>query len=61
MKNIIESVKLYPRGYLFIKNNKNQCTDEGLQQILYAIVPDTNIGINDLRSIDTSHYLTKLH
>jgi hypothetical protein len=59
--NIIESVKLYPRQYLFMHNKGEQYTEKGLQFFLYEPVTDKNIGINALRSIYTSHYLPKLN
>jgi hypothetical protein len=59
--NILESVKLHPRQYLFINNKGEQYTEKGLQKMLYELVPDKNIGINALRSIYTSHYLPKLN
>jgi hypothetical protein len=49
--NILESVKLYPREFLFINNKDEQYTEKGLQTMLYKLVPDKNIGINALRSI----------
>ena len=59
--NILESVKLYPREFLFINNKDEQYTEKGLQTMLYELVPDKNIGINALRSIFTYHYLPKLN
>jgi hypothetical protein len=59
--NIIESVKLYPRQYLFINNKGEPYTEKGLQKMLYELVPDKNIGVNALRSIYTSYYLPKLN
>ena len=59
IKNIIESVKFYPRQYLFINNKSEKYTEKGLQKMLYELVPDKNIGINALRSIYTSHFLPK--
>jgi hypothetical protein len=38
--NIIESVKLYPRQYLFINNKGEQYTEKGLQKMLFELVPD---------------------
>jgi hypothetical protein len=61
MLNIIESIKLYPRQFLFINDKGEQYTEEGLQIFLYELVPDKNIGVNALRSIYTSHYLPKLN
>jgi hypothetical protein len=57
----LESVKLYPREYLFINNKSEQYTEKGLQKMLFELVPDKNIGINALRSNYTSHYLPKLN
>lgn len=59
--NIIESVKLYPREFLFINNKGEQYPEKGLPKMLYELVPDKNLGINALRSIYTSHYLPKLY
>jgi hypothetical protein len=59
--NIFQSVKLFPREYLFINNKGEQYTEKGLQKMLFELVPDKNIGINALRSIYTSHYLPRLN
>jgi hypothetical protein len=58
--NIIESVKLYPREFLFINNKNEPYTEKGLQKMLYELVPEKNLGVNALRSIYTSHYLPHL-
>jgi hypothetical protein len=58
--NIIEYVKLYPREFLFINNKGEPYREKGLQYFLFEIVPDKNIGINALRSIDTSQFLPTL-
>jgi hypothetical protein len=36
--NIIESVRLYPREFLFINNKGDQYTEKGLQKMLYELV-----------------------
>ena len=61
IKNIIESVQLYPREYIFIINKGEQYTEKGLKKMLFELVPDTNIGINALRSIYASYWLPKIN
>jgi hypothetical protein len=40
IEEIIESVTLYPREYLFINSNDNKYTAKSLQRALYELLPD---------------------
>ena len=47
---------------MMLVNNKGEhYTEKGLQKMLFELVPDTNSGINALRSIYTSYWLPKLN
>jgi hypothetical protein len=58
---LLESVKLYPREYLFINTDGKLYSEKGLQKMLYDLLPDKNIGVNALRSIYASYWLPKLN
>ncbi len=58
---LLESVKLYPREYLFINTDGNLYSEKGLQKMLYDLLPDKNLGVNALRSIYASYWLPKLN
>jgi hypothetical protein len=57
---IIESVKLYPREYLFINTDGNLYSEKGLQKMLSDLLPNKNLGVNAIRSIYTSYWLSKI-
>jgi hypothetical protein len=61
INNIIESLKEYPREYLFINSKNEQYTEDGLKKMLYDITKDKNIGVNALRSAYVSYYFNKLN
>ena len=61
INNIIESLKEYPRKYLFINSKNEQYTEDGLKKMLYDITKDKNIGVNALRSAYVSYYFNKLN
>jgi hypothetical protein len=48
IENIIESVETYPRKDLFISSNGKPYTEKSLQEILYELVPNKNLGVNSL-------------
>jgi hypothetical protein len=58
---IIESVKLYPREFMFINTDNNLYSEKGLQKMLYDLLPDKNLGVNAIRSIYASHYMPKIN
>ena len=58
---IIESVKLYPREYLFININDEPYTEKGLQKMLLDLLPNKNLGVNAIRSIYASYFLPKIN
>jgi hypothetical protein len=58
---IIESVKLYPREYLFINTDNDPYTEKGLQRMLTELLPNKNLGVNAIRSIYASHFLPKIN
>lgn len=58
---IIESVKLYPREYLFINIDDEPYSEKGLQRMLTELLPNKNLGVNALRSIYASHFLPKIN
>jgi len=61
IEEIIESVTLYPREYLFINSNNDKYTAKSLQRALYELLPDKNIGINSIRSAFVSYWFQKLN
>ena len=58
---LIESVKLYPREYLFINTDGEPYTEKGLQKMLSDLLPNKNLGVNAIRSIYASYWLPKLN
>ena len=58
---IIESVKLYPREYLFINTDDKPYTEKGLQRMLTELLPNKNLGVNAIRSIYASYFLPKIN
>ena len=58
---IIESVKLYPREYLFINIDNEPYTEKGLQRMLTELLPNKNLGVNAIRSIYASYFLPKIN
>jgi hypothetical protein len=58
---IIESVKLYPREYLFINTDGDPYTEKGLQKMMADVLPNKNLGVNAIRSIYASYWLPKLN
>ena len=61
MSNIIESVELYPRKYLFINSKNEPYQEKSVQKMFYDLVPNKNLGINAFRSIYISYYFKKLN
>ena len=61
INNIIESLKEYPREYLFINSKNEQYKEDRLKKMLYDITKDKNIGVNALRSAYVSYYFNKLN
>jgi hypothetical protein len=61
INDIIESVELYPREYLFINSNNKQYSDKSLQKILYNLIDAKNIGVNSFRSSYISYWYDKLN
>ena len=58
---IIESVKLYPREFLFENTDGNIYSEKGLQKMLSDLLPNKNLGVNSIRSIYTSYWLPKIN
>ena len=61
IKDIIESINLYPRKYLFINSNNEPYTEKALQKILYELIPDKKLGVNVMRSSYVSYWFDKLN
>ena len=59
--NIVESLEVYPREYLFINSNNELYSDDGLKKLLKDITKNINIGVNSLRSAYVSHYFNELN
>lgn len=57
---IIESVKLYPREYLFITTNKAYI-EKSLQKMLSELVHNKRLGVHVFRSVYISHWIPKLN
>jgi hypothetical protein len=58
---LLESVKLYPREYLFINTDGEPYTEKGLQKMMSDLLPNKNLGVNAIRSIYASYWLPKLN
>lgn len=61
INNIIQSVKAYPRKYLFIDPYNKKYTEQTLQTILYNIIDEKHLGINSFRSSYVSYWFKKLN
>jgi len=60
INDIIESVSVYPRKYLFINSKNEKYSNKSLQRILYDLLDEKNIGVNSFRSAYISHWFDKL-
>ena len=61
INDIIESLEVYPREYLFINSNNSLYSEDGLKKLLKDITKEKNIGVNSLRSAYVSHYFNRLN
>jgi hypothetical protein len=61
INNIVQSLEVYPREYLFINSNNELYSEDGLKKMLKDITKGKNIGVNSLRSVYVSHYFDKLN
>jgi hypothetical protein len=61
INNIVESLEVYPREYLFINSKNELYSEDGLKKLLKDITKEKNIGVNSLRSAYVSHYFNKLN
>ena len=61
IENIVESVELYPRKYLFETSTGKQYEEKSLQRALYELVPDKNLGVNGFRSSYYTYWYYKIN
>jgi hypothetical protein len=59
--NIVESVELYPREYLFETSKGEPYKEKSLQKALYDLVPGKNLGVNGFRSSYYSYWYYKMN